>query len=220
MTPRAAILMREVPEGVGDRRRFQEIFVLCIAKQFSEQRHVDAAIDIDVCDVDSLGMKIARHHLRKPRNRKLGRREGRGGRPRPHTRCCAGNQNRTAPALEHLRDYLSRPQKCPEGVEAPGLLEYLGRRLHQPADRAPPTIEDQNLDWAELAVNPLMCGCDMRLDGRIALDRKCDATHRSNLVSSLFDNFTTACDQRNFIIGRETAGESCAQTGSDAYDYR
>src|ERR1700730_4801975 len=207
MTPRAAILMREVPEGVGDRRRFQEIFVLCIAKQFSEEGHVDAAIDIDVCDVDSLGMKIARHHLRKPTNRKLGRREGRGGRPRPHTRCCAGNQNRTAPALEHLRDYLSRPQKCPEGMEAPGLLEYLRRRLHQPAHWAPPTIEDQNLYRAELAVNLLMRGCDLRLDGRIALDRKCGAARGLDLIRDPSDDLAASGDKRHLVTSGEAVGE-------------
>jgi hypothetical protein len=105
-------------------------------------------------------------------------------------------------------------------MEAPGLLEDLGRGLHQPTYRTPPAIEDQNLDWAELAVNLLICGCDLRLGGRITLDRKRDPARRFDLRAGLADDLAASGDQRDHITGRETSGESCSKTGPDSYDHR
>src|SRR5208337_5495524 len=99
----------------------------------SEQRHVDPTVYVYIRNMDALGMEVARHHLRQSSNRELGGRERRRRWPRPHTRRCACNENRTAAAREHLWDYLSRPQKCTEGMEPPGLFEYFRRRFHQPA---------------------------------------------------------------------------------------
>src|SRR5258708_29118163 len=83
VAPCALILMREVPERVGDRRRLEQVFVLCVREKFSEQGHVDSAVYVYICDVDPLRMEIARHHFRQPSHRKLGRRECRRGRPWP-----------------------------------------------------------------------------------------------------------------------------------------
>src|SRR5208282_1646433 len=125
VAPHAPILMREVPEGVGDCRRLEQVFVLCIGEEFPEQRHVDAAIYIHVRDVDSLWMKIARHHLAETSHRKLGRSERRRVWPRPDARGRAGDQNGAAAPRKHFRYDLSRPQKRAQGMQSPSLLEHL-----------------------------------------------------------------------------------------------
>src|SRR5208282_2093624 len=101
VAPGAAILMRKVPERIRDRRWLQQILVLYLRTELPEQRHVDTAIDVDVRDVDTLRMQIARHHLRKAAHRELGGRKAGRSRPRPNTRRRAGNQNRTAAARKH-----------------------------------------------------------------------------------------------------------------------
>src|SRR5262249_60061904 len=71
--PCAAVLVREEPERVGDRRRLQQVLVLRLREKAPEQRHVDAAVDIDVADGDPLRMEIARQHLRQSAHGELGR---------------------------------------------------------------------------------------------------------------------------------------------------
>src|SRR5262245_12575067 len=70
--PCAAILVRQIPERVCDCRRLQEVFILRCRSQLPQERHVDTAVDIDVSDVNTLRMKIPRHHLSQATYSELG----------------------------------------------------------------------------------------------------------------------------------------------------
>src|SRR5271168_3634319 len=109
VAPRAPILMRQVPERVGNRRRLEQVFVLGFGPELSEQWHIDTAIDVHICDMDALWMKVARHHFSETSHCKLGRRESRGGGPWPDTGGRASDQNRAAAARQHFRHDLPRP---------------------------------------------------------------------------------------------------------------
>src|SRR5258708_9764431 len=86
MRPDAAILMSEIPEGVSDSCRIEQIFCLRVRTKFAQQRHVDPAVDIDVRNVDALRMEIPRHHLSQAAHRELCRSESGRVRPGPDPR--------------------------------------------------------------------------------------------------------------------------------------
>src|SRR6266850_7794087 len=96
VAPRALVLMSQIPERIGNRRRLEQVFVLRVREKFPEQRHVDSTVNIYICDVDALRMKIARHYFCEPSHRKLSWCECRRGRPWPDARGRAGDQNRTS----------------------------------------------------------------------------------------------------------------------------
>src|SRR5215472_12732793 len=101
VTPRAAVLMSEVPECVGNRRRFEEVLVPSFGPHFAQHRHVDSSIHVDIRDVDALRVEIARQHLAKPPKRELGRCEGRGVWPWANPGGRTGKQDRAAPGCKH-----------------------------------------------------------------------------------------------------------------------
>src|SRR3984893_4876316 len=61
-----------------------------------------------------------------------------------------------------------------------------------------------------------MRGCDLRLDGRIALERECGATRPFDLVADLTDNLAASGDQRDLITCGEAAGQGRGETFADA----
>src|SRR5262249_40169527 len=83
--PRRALLVRDVPDGVGDRRRTREELLRPGGEGLARPRHVDHRVDDHVGDVDALRSEAPRHRLREDALRRLRRREGREGR-RPSPR--------------------------------------------------------------------------------------------------------------------------------------
>jgi hypothetical protein len=58
------MLMRHVPEAVGNGIRAQHVLRLQLRAKLVNERHVDRAVDVDVRDMHAVRSEIARHHLR------------------------------------------------------------------------------------------------------------------------------------------------------------
>src|SRR5262249_6395353 len=117
--PRAAVLVRDVPEGLGDRRRLEHVLILDLREPLADERHVDCPVYIDVGDVDSLRLKIARHYLSQSPHRKLRRPKRRRSRKWFNPRSRASNDDHARTLREHCRDHLLSTQKGAEGCYPP-----------------------------------------------------------------------------------------------------
>src|SRR5215471_2056217 len=203
VAPHATVLMSQVPERVGDRRGLEQVLVLRVRPELPQQRHIDTAVDIHIRHMDSLRMKIARHHLLEPAHGEFRGREARRSRPRADARGCARNQNRSAAPREHTRHHLPRPQECTESVQPPGFLEHLWCGFHQPAHRPPSAVVDEDLDRSKLVVDELIgCG-DLRFHGSIAPHGQRGPARRIYLGRDFFDYLSAPGEQRTFLPARE-----------------
>src|SRR5213593_1131615 len=219
VAPGTRVLMGQEPEGVRDGRGLQEILVLGLRQELSDQGHVDGAVHVDVCDVDTLGMKVPRHDLRQPAHGELGGPERRRVRPRLDTGGRPGDEDRSLVARQHRRHDLARPKERAERMHAPGLLEDLGRGLHEHAEGAPAAVVDQHLRGAQLASDAFIRRRHLCGDRRVALDRKRDAARGSDLGGEGAGDVTAPRHQRHAVPLRESAGEGGAQPGADADHY-
>src|ERR1700684_3350294 len=101
-------------------------------------------------------------------------------------------------------------------MQSLGLLEDLGRGVHQAAHRAPAAIINENLDRAEFAGDPIVSVRYLRFDSCVALDWERDASARFDLAGGLFNHLGAAGDQRHLVARREAQRQRHAQTFADA----
>src|SRR6266702_1552784 len=125
--PGAAVLMVQHPIGIGDGGDVEEAVRATRILQFRPQAEqaiaLDAAVDDDVPDMDSLRPEFARHALGERTQRRLGRGKRRKIGLAAQRCACAGENQRAAAARQQRWDRRLRQMKAAERVLAPMTFE-------------------------------------------------------------------------------------------------
>ena len=155
MGPGAARLDVQAPVILGDGGGVEDsVAVLervALREHVGDELGVDGAVDHDVGDVDVLRPQLARHALRHRAQPVLAGGEG-GVAVRPaQARRRAGEQDRPAPARDHVARRLAAEQESAVARHLPHLAEHPRRRLGYREAHVRADVIDGDGDGADLA---------------------------------------------------------------------
>ena len=145
----------------------------------------------------------------------LGAGEGGEARAAADARGRAGEQDRAAAAFDHAPRRLATGQEPGERRHFPDLGIDLRRRLDDREAHVRADIEDEDLDRADLALDPLDQRCDIAFDARIEPERVSVATLRADRLRELVDRLgmpRTAGDADAKAFPREGARDRSAES--------
>src|SRR5271155_445921 len=120
--PGTGVLVRDVPVRVRDCGWLEKVLFFELGETRSDGWHIDGPIDVDPCNVNSLGSKVARQHLGEASHREFSRSEGGRGRKRFDSSSRPSEQNHSVLLPEHHRHDVLSGKKCAEGAHAPRVL--------------------------------------------------------------------------------------------------
>src|SRR6185437_10529344 len=189
--PRAAFLAIEpniVPgDLVGNENGLAHELFGGVRHDGANERSVNRAVDDDMGHMDSLRPKLAGKTLRERPERVLRPGEGGEARGAADARGRAGEQHRAAAARDHSPRRLAAGQEPGKrrhlpnlGIDARGRLD--DRETHVRAD-----IEDQDLDRANLALDPFDKRHDIAFDARVQTERVSFAALRADRLRKHVD---------------------------------
>jgi glycolate oxidase len=122
--PGRAVLMRDVPDFIGNRRRLDEEVVGPILEARARPRDVDHRVDDEIGDMHPLWSEVARHRLGQDALRRLGRREAGEAGLAAQRRGVAGDDDGALARALHRRRQPAHDMEQAHGVD----LEIAGEQ--------------------------------------------------------------------------------------------
>src|SRR5437667_5852274 len=151
--PGGAVLMRDVPDLLGDRRGLDEEIVRGVWKHPPRPLEVDDRVDHHGGDVYALGPDLAGDRFREDPLRRFGRCKAREGSLPANRRGVAGGDDGTLSRRDHRRSEPSGKMQQRHRIDLEVSVEDLGIDLEEIPERATHGVVDQDCGRAEVGAN-------------------------------------------------------------------